>query len=125
MNTQTFTVYRSTIAFMNTLNDSAQNLDLHRQRSLEGNDLAVQAIKTLLNSHHVIPVALVTCNADNDDLFRLTNSINDFWGNNTEVELLASAEQGFMSSSSVGDIYQDSAGQFFVYQCAGVRHFEH
>lgn len=125
MNIQTFTVYRTTTAFMDTLNNSTHNLDLHRQRSLDGNDLAVQAINTLLNSQKLIPVALVTCNADNDDLFRLTNSINDFWGNNKEVALLANAEQGFLSSSTVGDIYQDCTGQYFVYQCAGVMPFDH
>ena len=123
MQTQSFIVYRKTKTFMESLNTNDANLELHRQ-STSGDARATNAIVSLLDSKALLPVAKVTCSPDNDQLFRLTNSIDDFWGNNPEVKLLPEAQRGFMSSSSVGDIYQDEAGQYFVYECSGVTAIE-
>lgn len=120
---QPFTVYRTTEAFMRSLNGNTVNLDLHRQRSNSESTESIEAIKTLLSSGLLIPVANVNCSPLNDDLFRLTNSITHFWGDNKEVELLTGSESAFMSSSSVGDIYKDNTGQYYIYCDIGVKPF--
>jgi PBP1b-binding outer membrane lipoprotein LpoB len=124
MQKQQFTVYRTTQDFMESLNVNPTNLQLHRQRSLDGSETAIEAIKALLKAEQLVAVAIVNCSTENDDLFRITNSINDYWGNNAEVSLEPNAERAFMSSSSVGDIYKDQSGEYYVYTDVGVKTFK-
>lgn len=125
MQTHQFIVYRTTQEFMRSLNVNPANLELHRRRSLDGSEAAIEAILALLKAEQLVPVAIVSCSNENDELFRITNSINEFWGNNKEVWLKPAAERAFMSSSSVGDIYKDHAGYYYIYTDAGVQQFKY
>lgn len=67
------------------------------------------------------PVAVVEA-VDVDDAFRLTNSIDQYWANNREVEkLLATHNFGWahrpgLRSTSVGDVVVDAKGD--IHRCA-------
>lgn len=110
---KTFTLYRATSSFLENINQNKDHLNLHRDRIFVGNDLvsSVNAIITMLKSGFLVPAA--TCVAKNeDDMFRLTNSITCNWTDNDEVNVLD--DSAFLSSTSVGDIFKDEDGQFFI-----------
>lgn len=114
-----FTIYRCTNAFMSVLNHSAAELNLHRARTCSFGDdtesvnTRIQAVKSMLNNKQLIPVATVNCEPNR--LFEVTNTISQNWTHNNEVNLLPDAETGFLSSSSVGDIFSDAEDRFFMY----------
>jgi hypothetical protein len=118
----TFTIYRATKSFLDTVNGNEANLNIHRDRSTTNKEVAAQANITLLQRGHLVAVATVTCAPQ--DLFELTNSINHFWGINEEVTLLpAVIEDGFMSSSCMGDVYKDEEGIFHFYTMSSTHSF--
>lgn len=107
---QTFTIFRATKDFMDTLNSNKVTLDLHRRRSFDfddKNDEMVKANQGMLDQGYLIPVATVECSLN--DLFTLTNNITHSWLDNEEVTLLD--DNGFISSTSIGDVFTDQSGQ--------------
>jgi hypothetical protein len=108
-----FTLYRATSSFFNTINSNKEQLNLHRERTFVRDDLtpSVDAIITMLKCGFLVPAA--TCMAENvEDMFKLTNSITCTWTDNKEVNVLDYS--AFLSSTSVGDIFKDESGQFFI-----------
>lgn len=119
---KTLTVYRATQAFMKKLNSEPGFLNLHRDRSEpfskgQDNDATLIAINTMLNNGYLVPVATLTCDTL-DDAYRLTNSIVRNWTENNEVTLLEGHE-GFLSSTSVGDIFKAQDGTFTLVEACG------
>jgi len=118
----TYTIYRATETFLESLNDNVHHLNLHRDRSVCNEEVAAQANIKLIQRGHLVEVATVTC--EPADLFKLTNTIHDFWGNNDEVTLLPAATNGgFMSSSCMGDVYKDEEGIYHFYTMASTYSF--
>lgn len=116
----TFTLYRPTNAFMDTLNDDAYNLDLHRMRTMFGigesfKREATMALNTMLDKGYLTPAATVKCTPE--DLFRLSNTITKNWTLNDEVSVIDT--NAFLSSTSVGDVFTDEAGCFYVVSADG------
>lgn len=110
---KTFTLYRATSSFLDAINNNEEYLNLHRERTFVGNNLtsSIEAIVIMLKANHLVPAA--TCVAkDEEDMFRLTNSITCAWTDNKEVVILNS--DAFLSSTSVGDIFKDECNQFFI-----------
>lgn len=111
----TFTLYRTTIAFMDTLNSDTYNLNLHRMRSMISigesyQREALECINLMLDKGYLIPAATVICKSE--DLFRVTNTISRNWMLNEGVSIVSS--EAFMSSTSLGDVFTDETGQFYV-----------
>jgi hypothetical protein len=118
MSTQTFTIYRTTNDFMGTLNNDADNLELHRQRISVG-EKALKANRKLISVGHLIPCAKATCTIEG--LFELTNTISRFWLDNKEVTM--TDDRGFFSSSSMGDVFEDESGQLYCYTMTDIVKF--
>jgi len=115
-------MYRATEAFLDSLNGNVELFNIHCERSAFDEEVAAKANIKLLQLGHLVPVATVTCEAKN--LFELTNSIHDFWGNNKEVTLLPAATNGgFMSSSCMGDVYRNEEGIFHFYTMSSTYAF--
>lgn len=119
---KTLTVYRPTNAFFDAMKVSTDLLNLHRERTCSFGkageaDGTLVAINTMLANDHLVPVATVTCETL-DDAYMLTNSITRNWTENDEVTVL-DGHDGFLSSSSVGDIFKDSDGTFQLVESFG------
>ena len=118
-----YTIYRATHAFMDALNRDKALLGLHRSRSCsffddtERKQETVDAINTMLIQGHLVPAAQVEA-ASKNELFRLTNTINKPWTENTEVSLIENSD-AFLSSSSVGDIFVDENGLAYLIESYG------
>ncbi|MGP4943167.1 hypothetical protein [Pseudoalteromonas nigrifaciens] len=110
-----FTIYRATKSFMNTLNHDSDNLNLHRNRSHEGLgqkgfNAMVRTAQIMIDKCFLVPAAVVE--AQLNEVFELTNTINRNWVENNEVTVID--ESAFLSSSSVGDVFVDDKGQAFI-----------
>jgi hypothetical protein len=109
----TFTVYRPTKDFMDTLNTNDEHLKLHMARSFAFNQRGmINAAQHMLNMGALVPAATVDC--DLTALFKTTNSIHDVWTKNEEVTLLTAASTLFLSSSSIGDVFKAEDGQMLM-----------
>lgn len=115
------TVYRALNTFMNQLNSDKAMLELHRDRSCSfgDSDAQLNAINTMLSQGYLVPAATVVCN-DLDQAFTLTNSISRSWLENDAVTVLENTDC-FFSSSSVGDVFQDEDGTFFMVDSFGFK----
>jgi hypothetical protein len=118
-----FTIYRCSHSFIKSLTFNPSNLALHVSRtvnlSINPPELTsmLQAIGELYKQGHLLPAAKVNCLPN--DLFALTNSIERHWTKNAEVTVLPEAN-AFMSSTSVGDLFSDADGIFYVVSCTGM-----
>ena len=97
-----FTVYRPTNDFLDSLTYNDDNLKLYRERSFEvysGIHRMVSANQEMLDKGYLIPAATVQCSIS--DLFELTRL-----GSPTRL-----------TSTSVGDVFEDADGQFYIVTC--------
>ena len=111
-----FTIYRLTRRFIENSNKSKKESQLFFDRTSpfsfnkKGFQKAVDANNEFLRLGLIIPCALVDCAFEN--LFETTNTINRNWTENAEVTVTNA--DGFMSSTSVGDIFSDADGVFYI-----------
>lgn len=119
--TSPFTLYRPTQAFRASLSVNTYNLELHRDRTCCGYGeksllRALMAINIMINKGFLVKAAIVDCEFDR--VFEKTNSISQSWLHNHEVKPYDTGDDGygnvFMSSTSVGDIFSDAEGRFFL-----------
>lgn len=111
-----FIVYRPTTDFMDSLSYNNDRLKLHRERGFEtssGIERMLAANQKMLDNGYLIPAATVECSLC--DLFEKTNSITSVWTDNPEVTLLGNSVR--LTSTSVGDVFEDSDGQFYIVTC--------
>lgn len=123
--TAPFTMYRPTQSFMASLSVSSDRLELHRDRTCCGYGekslpRALTAINTMLDNGYLVPAAVVNCEFDR--VFETTNTISQSWLTHDEVEPYGDDGYAdmFMSSTSVGDIFSDADGKFFIVLPAGM-----
>jgi hypothetical protein len=95
---------------MNSINANKVNLDLWRARSGFNTLEAIQSANTMLNNGDLIAAATVTC--ERSDLFELTNTISQSWVDNEEVTVISNNTR--LYSSSVGDVFTDMEGNFYI-----------
>lgn len=114
---QTFTVYR----FTNTSLDTNMFRELYRERSCAFGAKPTTAIKanlTAINNGILIPAATLTCTVG--DLFELTNTIHSNWFEADGVNLLNVDKEPRLSSSTMGDVFKDEAGNLFMYAMTSI-----
>jgi hypothetical protein len=91
--------------------------DCQRERSFllsttkEALETVVTAINTMLKNKWLVPAATVECELTN--FFHVTNSINSAWTDNDGVTVIQEND-GFMSSSSIGDIFVDENDRCYL-----------
>ncbi len=112
----TFTAYRATKDFVHSLNENKTNLRRHLDKMMSGSN-ARSAVSQMLKDGQMAPAATVECEID--DLFEQTNTINHNWTENASVTLLEGSENLILSSTSVGDVFSDSEGKFFIVEDFG------
>lgn len=117
-----FTVYRFSLAFIHSLTISPESMDSYRvittMFTREMEDQALVNINRIRSQGHIQPVATVSCDTI-DDAFRLTNHLTNPWYENDGVELLDGNDLLFLNSSSVGHLFSDKDGNFFLTAMSG------
>lgn len=102
-----------------TSNSEAEFSEFLREKCFREDDSLCEWARELLVSHSdkLVFVADVDCSMD--DLFRVTNSIECGWFKNDEVTV--TSDKGFMSSSSIGDLFVNSeTEEVFLFTQKGI-----
>ncbi|NRB78405.1 MAG: hypothetical protein HRU38_07015 [Saccharospirillaceae bacterium] len=117
---KTFEVYRVTNEFMDIYSKYPTSLTAAEERMINLKRLgsiSIDAAIQLWREHNqYFDLAAKVIATDIDEVFTLTKSINHFWGDNEQVELIS--ENTFNSSTSIGDVTKVE-GKTFIYACAG------
>lgn len=112
-----FTVYRFSLAYIHSLTISPEAMDSYRvittMFTREMEDQALVNINRIRSQGHIQPVATVSCDTI-DDALRLTNQFTRPWYENEGVDLLDGNDLFFLNSSSIGDLFSDTAGTFYL-----------
>ncbi|GIC77728.1 hypothetical protein [Moritella sp. F3] len=118
--TKTFEVYRHTNEFMDIYSKYPSGLTEAEEKIVNLKRLgsiSIDAAIELWREHNqYFEIAAKVIATDIDEVFTLTNSINHFWGDNEQVELIS--ENTFNSSTSIGDVIIVE-GRTLICACAG------
>jgi len=118
--TKTFEVYRLTNEFMDIYRKHPSGVTKAEEKMVNLKRLgsiSIDAAIQLWREHNqYFELAAKVIATDIDEVFTLTNSINNFWGDNEQVELIS--ENTFNSSTSIGDVIKVE-GKTLISACAG------
>lgn len=97
------------IRVLSNVHSSNSEAEFHkflREKNCFDDDSLCEWARNLLKSHSdkLVFVADVDCSIE--DLYRVTNSIESGWFKNDEVTV--TSDKGFMSSTSIGDLFVNS-----------------